>query len=105
MVSDGFRIGGDRLINADDINPVVEDSSGALTQSPAARHSLRSWIAPPFTALILLIHFVVTLSRPSRIFADPGTGWHLATGRWILEMASIPRHDAFSFTATGNPWI
>src|SRR5579862_2300919 len=89
----------------DDAHSVVDDSPGAPRTTPTVPSSFRSWLAPPFTAFVFLIHFGVTLSRPSAIFNDPGTGWHLATGRWILETASIPRQDAFSFTAAGHPWI
>lgn len=31
--------------------------------------------------------------------------WHLATGSWIVDNASIPHQDLFSFTAAGAPWI
>jgi hypothetical protein len=34
-----------------------------------------------------------------------GIGWHLATGRWILEHGSVPTTDPFSLTAEGTPWI
>jgi hypothetical protein len=66
---------------------------------------LRSWLALPFTALVFLIHPIVALSRPVSVFQDPGIGWHLVTGRWILETRALPREDFFSFTALGRPWI
>jgi hypothetical protein len=31
--------------------------------------------------------------------------WHLATGRWIVEHLTIPRHDVFSYTFEGARWI
>jgi hypothetical protein len=31
--------------------------------------------------------------------------WQLATGKWILEMGSVPREDPFSFTRPGAPWV
>ncbi|MCH8025814.1 MAG: hypothetical protein IH866_03375 [Chloroflexi bacterium] len=34
-------------------------------------------------------------------FTDPDYWWHLRTGEQIVETFSIPRHDVFSFTATG----
>ena len=34
-------------------------------------------------------------------FTDPDYWWHLSTGEQIVETFSIPRHDEFSFTATG----
>ncbi len=67
--------------------------------------SLRRWFAPPLTAFVFLVHPLVALLRPARQLADPGTGWHLATGRWMLEHHAIPHTDPFSFTAAGHPWI
>jgi hypothetical protein len=31
--------------------------------------------------------------------------YHLATGRWIVDNASIPVHDVFSSTASGTRWV
>src|SRR5207253_1792635 len=45
------------------------------------------------------------LCRPGGLLQDPGTGWHLVTGRLILETGSIPAHDLFSYTAAGHEWI
>jgi hypothetical protein len=30
---------------------------------------------------------------------------HLATGRLILDRGSVPRHDPYTFTAFGEPWV
>ena len=67
--------------------------------------TLRRWLAPPFTALLFLIHPLITLLDPSSPLLYPGTGWHLATGRYVLETGTIPAHDIFSFTARGREWI
>jgi len=32
-------------------------------------------------------------------------GWHLATGRLIVEQGRIPSSDPFSFTRAGAPWL
>jgi hypothetical protein len=66
---------------------------------------LRRWLAPPFTAFIFVIHPLVALSRPGGLLQDPGTGWHLVMGRWILEFGTVPTRDMFSWTAAGHPWI
>lgn len=63
------------------------------------------WLAPPFAALVFLVHPVLSLLRPARQLWDPGIGWHLATGRYILATGSIPHQDVFSFTAADHPWI
>ena len=31
--------------------------------------------------------------------------WHLKTGEYIFSSLSIPRHDIFSYTASGEPWV
>jgi hypothetical protein len=46
--------------------------------------------------------FMVVLSTALR---DGDTGWHLATGAWIVAHGAVPRVDPFSFTAAGHPWI
>jgi len=38
-------------------------------------------------------------------FFDPDTWWHLKAGEQILKTASLPHHDAYSFTVAGNPWM
>jgi len=37
--------------------------------------------------------------------ANTSVGWHLASGRWILENRSFLHSDPFSFTSGGAPWI
>ena len=37
--------------------------------------------------------------------SDPDTYWHIATGKWILAERAFPRHDIFSHTAFGRPWV
>src|SRR5207247_486683 len=83
--------------------------AAALTADARGRRSqpspLRRWLAPPFTAFVFLIHPLVALSRPGGLLQDPGTGWHLVTGRLILDTGSVPARELFSFTAAGHPWI
>jgi len=37
--------------------------------------------------------------------ANTSVGWHLASGRWILEHGSFLHSDPFSFTSSGAVWI
>lgn len=37
--------------------------------------------------------------------ADPDLWMHLMTGSGIAETGGVPRRDAFSFSAAGNPWV
>lgn len=32
-------------------------------------------------------------------------GWHLASGRWMLEHRAVLAHNPFTFTADGVPWL
>ena len=40
-----------------------------------------------------------------RSLADNSFLTHLATGRVILHTGSVPSHDLYTFTATGEPWV
>lgn len=31
--------------------------------------------------------------------------WHMLTGRYLIEVGSVPTTDPFSFTAQGEPWV
>lgn len=48
--------------------------------------------------------FAFTIIVPTAL-RDGDTGWHLATGAWIVAHASVPTTDPFSFTAAGHLWI
>jgi len=66
----------------------------------------RLWLLPPFGVVIFLLHVVVVWKmRAPAMLQDPGTGWHLATGRYILATLSIPTHEMYSYTAIGREWI
>jgi hypothetical protein len=56
--------------------------------------------------LLGLLIFFDAIFRANRFFlSDPDTYWHIATGRWILVERAFPRHDIFSHTAAGQPWV
>jgi hypothetical protein len=61
----------------------------------------------PDIAFILLTSFAAFafVTVLSSAFADGDTGWHIATGRWIVEHGTVPRTDPFSFSARGHPWV
>lgn len=44
------------------------------------------------------------LAYGNLLLGDPDTYWHIATGRWIIEHATVPAHDPFSHTMRGAPW-
>lgn len=57
-----------------------------------------------FALLAALAAFAFTIIVPTAL-RDGDTGWHLATGAWIVAHACVPTTDPFSFTATGRPWV
>ncbi|RZM35949.1 MAG: hypothetical protein EOP67_09080 [Sphingomonas sp.] len=57
-----------------------------------------------FAPLAAFATFAFTIIVPTAL-RDGDTGWHLATGAWIVAHARVPTTDPFSFTATGQPWV
>lgn len=58
------------------------------------------------THLIILIGFASLYFDQFENFAnDPGVGWHLETGRYILEHKEIPRVDPFLSSTEPYPWV
>ncbi len=56
----------------------------------------------------LVLIFLVLLSALCaglHTVGDSDMGWHLATGRWVVEHRQIPRTDVLSFTSAGTPWM
>jgi hypothetical protein len=58
-----------------------------------------------FPAVIAALLIVLTFFTVRGRFNDPDLWWHLKTGEIIWNTHSIPRVDAFSFTASGHPWV
>ena len=55
--------------------------------------------------MLVVALFVALLAMSAREVVDPDFWWHLATGRYIVDTRSIPRHDVFSYTATDHQWV
>jgi hypothetical protein len=60
-----------------------------------------------FSFLTMLTFLLVTLqfilSRGS--VADPDIWWHLRNAEYLFQNHQLPRHDLYSFTVAGAPWI
>jgi hypothetical protein len=54
-----------------------------------------------FTTILLIAIFTMTV----REISDPDFWWHLRAGQYMVENATIPHTDPFSFTAQGQEWI
>ncbi len=65
--------------------------------NPTLRHRLR---------LVLTIFAVVyALLACLHTVGDFDTGWHLATGRYLLQHRTIPSTDVLSYTSPDAPWL
>ena len=67
-----------------------------------------AWLRPSFADLLLvsLIAWLFVAGEGwTVLLADGDTGWHIRTGDWILQTRSIPTHDIFSFSRSGEPWF
>ena len=74
----------------------------AQAPGPTGRRRLR----PPSTATLLgLVLALIVWILELRPLIDNSFLIHLQTGHWILDHHAIPRHDIFSFTAQGVPWV
>lgn len=54
-----------------------------------------------FTGILLVALFTMTV----REITDPDFWWHLSAGQYMLENATVPHVDPFSFTTRGKEWI
>lgn len=57
------------------------------------------------TSLLPAFGLVVVALFSLRRLDDFDTWWHLASGRWIAQHASVPHTDVLSFTVPQNEWI
>ncbi len=86
----------------------------SITASPrvAARTSLARLAAPAAWVRVTVpvawvqagMLFAVLAALPFARRVDNDFWWHLRTGRYIFH-SGIPRHDPFSWTASGKPWV
>lgn len=57
-------------------------------------------------ALILLsTALVYAFCAGFRTIGDFDFGWHIATGRYVVQHHQIPRADVFSYTSAGSEWL
>lgn len=76
----------------------IQQTSGTGAHDEASR--ALAFALGTFGAISALLVFV-----GSELLNDPDTHWHIAIGRWIVEMRTFPRVDLWSHTFAGQPWI
>jgi tetratricopeptide (TPR) repeat protein len=55
--------------------------------------------------VLIILVLMTALCAGLHTVGDSDMGWHLATGRWVVEHHQIPRTDVLSFTSGGTPWM
>jgi hypothetical protein len=77
------------------------------TEVDTASGTAKQTLLPDVGDIIFLAMIYVTLFlRPDFVFGDGSTGWHLATGDYVLSHNFVPpSHDLFSYTKAGAPWV
>jgi tetratricopeptide (TPR) repeat protein len=55
--------------------------------------------------LLIVVAIVYASLACLRTVGDFDTGWHLATGRYLLQHHAIPATDVLSYTSAGAPWL
>jgi tetratricopeptide (TPR) repeat protein len=55
-------------------------------------------------SVLLLLVLVNAFAAGLRTVADFDMGWHLATGRYVVQHHSIPSTDVLSYTTAGTKW-
>jgi hypothetical protein len=80
-------------------------TSEQVEARPAARRTSRRWWPPTLAFAIGAGLTVWGLSIGLGQLSDNSFFTHLATGRLIVGGGGIPRHDVYSFTAKGQPWV
>jgi tetratricopeptide (TPR) repeat protein len=59
---------------------------------------------PVVRSIFILLVLLSALCAGLRTVADYDMGWHLATGRYVVQHHQIPQTDVLSFTSAGKPW-
>ena len=54
--------------------------------------------------IFICLVLVSALCAGLHTVGDSDMGWHLATGRWVIQHHQIPRTDVLSFTSPGKEW-
>jgi hypothetical protein len=76
-----------------------------MTSKSITKTAISTWLIPSLAATTFIILPVIVMINPAAMLQDPGVGWHLKTGQYMLDHKIILDHDIFSFTRPGQTWI
>ena len=67
----------------------------------------KGWLPPVgIQDFLVAVSFLSLVAVQLNNFAqDPGVGWHLSTGEYVLTEGRIPREDPFLHSTLPRPWI
>ena len=55
--------------------------------------------------IIIILFYVVFMDAGGHLLRDADTGFHIMTGKYILENLALPTKDIFSYTVPGQDWV
>ena len=77
-----------------------------MTETDTMASKRRGWLRPGLLDLFTGCLFLAIVGGyPAYMFDDPGVGWHLKTGQYVLNTGTVPRTDPFLFTREGEKWV
>src|SRR5215470_18720115 len=59
----------------------------------------------PFQVVLAGVVVVVLFGLMRRGMNDPDIWWHMRNAQYLMQNHQLPRHDSYSFTVAGHPWI
>ena len=77
--------------------PTPQSDSHDADPNPSIRHSL--------PLVIITVGVLFGLVCGAFEIANTSVGWHIASGRWMLEHREVLDHDVFSFTSGEAEWV
>lgn len=75
----------------------------SVTKTPSSL-CIEACLRQAWPLTVGLIVYLALVTRRTLLLQDPGTYWHIAVGRIIIEQHIIPIHDPFSYTKSGTLW-
>jgi len=70
----------------------------------AEKSRLYYWLLPSFAAMSFIVYPILVMVYPNVMLKDPGIGWHLISGHYMIDHKTLLDHDIFSFTRPGQEW-
>ncbi|CAN5160227.1 hypothetical protein BH10CYA1_BH10CYA1_31510 [soil metagenome] len=76
-----------------------------MTRELSRADRIASWFLPnPGDILFMVVVWFLLWVRPNFVFGDGSTGWHIATGEFILKNG-VPTKDFLSYTFPEKAWV